>query len=129
MKKENVIGVALVKRACPLCGSLHDAEIVMNTRLTTGQAKNVEDLHGKTVGYLDKPCDECIKHSELGVILIQVDESKTEDHRNPWRTGLITVIKQEAAERIFSREFPNGPMGRAAFVTTEAWNQIGLPNN
>ena len=33
-----------------------------------------------------EPCDECKGYMDQGVILISVDESKTDDPQNPWRS-------------------------------------------
>lgn len=80
---------------------------------------------------LDKaPCDECKKLMELGIILISVDEKKSEGNmQNPWRTGGWVVIKEEAVRRIFE----DAPIldqildKRMAFISDEAWDTIGLP--
>lgn len=105
------------------CGKTHNAEIVMNTRLTPSEAAKVKDLHGKVIGYMDKPCDECQSLIAQGTLLIQCDESKTDDTKNPYRTGKQCVVKPEAAQRIFGMP----PTQRVAFVTIEAWDKIGLP--
>lgn len=75
------------------------------------------------------PCDECLGYMERGIILISVDEDKTEDENNPWRSGGWCVVKDEAVkrmqfnpeeeERIFNR--------RVAFLTDEVWEMFELP--
>lgn len=77
-----------------------------------------------------EPCDECKKLMELGIILISVDEKKSEGNMsNPWRTGGWVVIKEEAVRRIFE----GAPIldqildKRMAFISDEAWDKIGLP--
>ena len=79
MSKEKLLGVALVKEACPLCGAAEDGPIVMNTRLGPQRAKDVEELHGKVVGYMDKPCSQCQGLLDQGFLLIGVIEEKTDD--------------------------------------------------
>lgn len=124
MSKENTLGVALVKRACPICAHVEDAEIVLNRVLTSFRAKEVEALHGQVIGYTEKPCKECQKLMEQGFLLIQVDESKTDDHSNPWRTGKQCVIKREVAERIFINVDLSK---RVAFMPINAWEKLKLP--
>lgn len=53
--------VALVRRRCPVLGTDHDAEIILHTRF--GDVKN---MHGKVVGWLDKPCEEAVAKYGLG---------------------------------------------------------------
>ncbi len=67
---------------------------------------------------------------ELGIILISVDEKKSDGNmQNPWRTGGWVVIKEEAVRRIFE----GAPIldqvldKRMAFISDEAWDTIGLP--
>lgn len=124
MKKEkNTLGVALVKRACFLCGKIEDAEIVMNTVLVESLAKKVEDMHGQVVGYLDKPCEECRGMMSKGFLLIGVIEAKTEDRRNPYRSGNQWVITRDAAMKMFKHEdLKKG----AAFIDVDVARNIGL---
>lgn len=123
MTKEKILGVALTKEACRLCGKEVDGPIVMNSRLTKNEAKKAEDLHGECIGYAEKPCEECQGLMKQGFLLIECDESKTEDHSNPWRTGRQWVIKQEAAKRIFQ----NADLSKgAAFIPIEVSDMLGL---
>lgn len=126
VKMEEKLGVALVKRACPLCGKAEDGESVMNTRLTKGVADKVKALHGQVVGYTKKPCDDCADMMSKGFLLIGVDEAKTEDRANPYRTGRQWVITHDAARRAFPAEFLKRGAG---FITTEASEKMGLPAN
>lgn len=120
--KGNNLGVALCKEACPLCGKLEDGPILLNTRLTPGEAKKVESLHGQTIGYMDKPCSECQDMMSKGFLLIGVDEEKTEDRKNPYRTGHQWVITHEAAKQLFNNSGDKG----VAFLDIKAAKQIGL---
>lgn len=77
-----------------------------------------------------EPCAECQKLMELGIILISVDEKKSDgDMQNPYRTGGWCVVKEEAVRRMFD----DGPIldsvlkYRMAFIEDEAWDKIGLP--
>ena len=117
---ENKLGVALVNEVCFLCGEKRE-EIVMNSILTESKAKAVEELHGKTVGYF--MCDTCTKALKTGIGLIECDEAKTDDKSNPWRTGRICVIKEEAFDRIFTDVDKSK---RILFIPIEVSEEIGL---
>ena len=53
------LGVSLVKYLCPICGNEAEEGIIMNSLLTKKNAKAVEQLHGKTIGFAEHPCKEC----------------------------------------------------------------------
>ena len=68
-------------------------------------------LFGKLKGDAEAPrsvttggvCDECEKAKAAGAIfLIEVDEEKTTDEKNPWRTGRLAGVKEEAIRRIIT---------------------------
>jgi hypothetical protein len=75
------------------------------------------------------PCDDCKKLMTLGVILLSVDESRTDDPQNPYRTGGFAIVKDsyirsavvppELAEDICKH--------RVAFIPDHAWDGLGLP--
>lgn len=124
MEEGNKLGVALTKEACHACGTLVDGPIIMNTELTNEAAKDAEDLHGRVIGYLEKPCDHCQELMSQGFLLIGVDEDKTEDESNPYRSGHQWVIKNEIADLVFpdvSKELGY------AFISTKIAHGIGLP--
>lgn len=121
---KNEIGVALVKEACPICGAAHDGPIVMNRTLSEHRAKKVEALHGKVVGYMDKPCDDCQKLMDQGFLLIGVIEEKTDDKSNPWRSGHQWVVTHDYANRLFDGEPPTIGM---SFIDIKMAKAIGLP--
>lgn len=101
MKSESNFGVAMATLICPVCGKDCDSVILMNQRLTPKAKDEVEELHGKTIGYSDKPCSDCKEILEEKDILIEVDLSKTNDKSNPYRTGrLILVEKGTVASQI-----------------------------
>ena len=51
---------------------------------------------------LDKiPCNECRELAKQGIVLISVKDGEAGD--NPYRTGKIIVIKDEAFERILGK--------------------------
>ena len=99
---EKLLGTALVKRLCPVCLKEQDSEILMNTVLTEKNAKDVEKLHGKVIGFMDDACDECQEKlpPEKGTWFIVVDSEKTTDRENPYRIGSILGISKEYAMEI-----------------------------
>lgn len=123
---KNTLGIALVKEACPLCGHLEDGPIIMNTRLTEGRAKAVEDLNGKVIGFMEKPCKDCQDLMSKGYLLIGVVEDKSEkDMKNPYRSGNKWVVTHDFADRLFNGE--PGTKG-AAYIDVQAALKIGLPD-
>lgn len=122
MADRNTLGVALTKLICPVCQKEVDGDIVMNTRLTEHNAKKVEEMHGKVVGIKDEPCDECKESAPGGVFMIECDESKTEDVNNPWRTGRVVALKEEAFKRIFDTVPPK----KVCYVPIGVFEKIGI---
>lgn len=88
------LGVALTR--CFICGE--GKEIIMNTRLTKSLADKVRAMNGKAID--KEPCEKCKEYMKKGVIIIAVDESKTDDPENPYRTGGWWLVKEEALERV-----------------------------
>jgi hypothetical protein len=80
------------------CGE--DFQIILNTTLTKKAKNDVESLHGKVIGM--SPCDQCKKLMEQGIILIGIDNDKSDRNwyestlPNPYRTGEFVVIKDSA---------------------------------
>ena len=99
---EKLLGTALVKRLCSICLKEQDSEILMNNVLTEKNAKEVENLHGKVVGFLDDGCDECKEKlpPEKGTWFIVVDSEKTTDRNDPYRTGFIFGVSKEYAMKL-----------------------------
>ena len=124
MKEKDIIGTALVHENCPICAKKINEHIMMNSTLTEKNAEEIKSLHNKSVGYSEEPCDECKEHKKQGFIFIEVDESKTEDKSNPYRTGNMWVIKKEAAERIITNK-DIIDVG-ASFIDMIVAKQIGL---
>jgi hypothetical protein len=124
---ENKLGVALTKEACPLCGSLHDKEIVMNTRLSESLAKKVEELHGKVTGLMKHPCDSCKDMMSKGFLLIGIVEEKSgKTYAEIYRSGNQWVISNESAAHIFEGN-PQLEKG-FSFIDVKAAEKLGLPD-
>lgn len=77
-----------------------------------------------------EPCDECVGFMKQGVILISVDESKTDDPQNPWRSGCGVVVSEDFIRRTVQPELAEQILKqRVSFVPDEAWDLLGLPRD
>jgi hypothetical protein len=76
-----------------------------------------------------EPCDTCKGYMQQGIILISVDEKKTDDMKNPWRSGGWVVVKDALIERaVSSVELRDDILKkRVAFLPDEVWDRFGLP--
>jgi len=76
-------------------------------------------------------CDECRGLMKKGVIFISVDEARSTDLNNPYRTGGWCVIKDDAVRRMISVAskglLEDILKKRVAFVPDDAWDLMGLP--
>lgn len=91
---ENKIEVALVHEIFPICGKPINEQILMNKILSKKYAKEIENLHGKAIGYSRTACEDCSKYKDEAVMCIAIDETKSEPN-NPYRTGQISGIKKD----------------------------------
>ena len=75
-----------------------------------------------------EPCAQCIKYMEMGVIVISVDEKKSEDLKNPCRTGGWWVMKDEALKRFVKPPelLESILKSRVCFMPDETCRQLGL---
>lgn len=89
------LGVSIVKYLCPICGKEADNGIIMNSLLTEENAKEVEKLHNKAIGYADHACKECATYKDKAVFFVGIDASKS-TKTDPYRTGQIVGVKKEA---------------------------------
>lgn len=76
-----------------------------------------------------EPCDECKEHMAQGVVLISVDEARSTDMKNPYRTGGWCVVTDDMIERLIEpAELREAILRqRVAFLPDEAWEMLGLP--
>ncbi len=126
MSTENNVGVALTKEACPICAELSDGGLVINTRLDKSTKDKVESLHGQCIGFADKPCEECEKYMKHGIIVITIDESKTEDMNNPYRTGGFFVVTPNSISEYFDDISKEILEKRVCFMEHQVAKNIGL---
>lgn len=64
---ENKIGIALVHEICPICGKPMNEQILMNSVLSKKYAKEIENVHGKAIGYSKTACEDCSKYKDEAV--------------------------------------------------------------
>ena len=75
-----------------------------------------------------EPCDECKGYMKQGVIIISVDEKKTDDRRNPYRTGGWVVVRDSFIKKAFNKDIGKEVLKkRICFVPDKAWSTMGLP--
>ena len=116
--------VALCKEICPLCGSLQDGPLLMNTSFSTRQAEQVKALDGKVIGIMPEPCKSCKTMMSQGFLLIGVIEEKTTDRKNPYRSGHIWVVRLEQAVKVFGEKATNAGAG---FIDVKIAEKLHLP--
>jgi hypothetical protein len=125
----NKIGVALVKRLSPCCAKPVDGEIYMNTRLSTKAAKEVESMNDKVVGWSDDYCDVCKGYMKTAIMAVLYDETKTTDMANPYRTGQLYGLTEDAVKRLFGydEEFLEAAMKhRMFYLSAQVGEEIGI---
>lgn len=125
MAEKNKLGVALTKELCPICAKEMDGAILINKKLTSGEAKKVENLHGKVVAWSKELCPSCKDMKSKGFILIGAVEAKTTDNTNPYRSGNIWCVKEEVADQLFAPH-PR-PASGVAFIDVTVADQMKLP--
>lgn len=101
---EDKIGVALVHEICPICGKPMNEQIFMNKILSKKYAKEIENLHGKTIGYSRTACEDCLKYKDEVVMCIAIDETKSKPN-NLYRTGQIVGVRKDFQLFIDKPEF------------------------
>jgi len=124
MKDSSIIGVALAKERCPVCGKDFDGPIIMNSVLTEKRAKEVEALNGKVIGMANKPCHECQVMIDQGIVIIEIDGTKCQESgpEGPYRTGMMFCMTEEAFKRIFNELPPE----RICYMTDDFTKKLGL---
>lgn len=116
--------VALTKLACPVCGTPQNGDLVMNTRLTTTDAEKVKAMHQQVVGYMKEPCDKCKELMAQGFLFIGVVAAKTDDPKNPYRSGNQWVVTHDYARRLYDGKPPEKGV---AFIDVLDAQSLGFP--
>jgi hypothetical protein len=122
-------GVAPCLLTCPIC--LEKSSIAlpgMKIRKIAAELKSTPEKVMRE-GWLDhNPCNKCQGYMEMGIVLIGVDPEKTEDMKNPYRTGRMSVISEGFVRRVFSPEIVEDICSqRVCFVPNEVFEQLGIP--
>jgi uracil DNA glycosylase len=115
-----------VNPAIPLCFFCLKSK---NELILAGKMKNDQEAP-KNMVWDKRPCTECEGWMKQGIILISVDESKTEDNENPYRSGGWAVVKDDLIKRVLEKSpelLEDILRKRVAFMPDEAWDIIGLP--
>ena len=108
---------------CFVC--MKDVGVVLFGRLRG----DVEAPRQVCLGPNSPPCRECQEHMRKGVILVSVDEAKSVDLQNPWRTGGWVVVREAFVKRVFrpSELVETVLRRRMAFMPDETWDLLELP--
>jgi len=119
----NKLGTAIPK--CFFCGKDKNV-ILINKRLAANSAQQVNDMNGQIID--KEPCEKCKGYMKMGIILIGVDEKKSTDVQNPYRTGQFVVVKDEVINDIVeSIQLKNEIIdARMAFVPSEVLKMLGI---
>lgn len=122
----NNFEVSLCKEQCFICGKETEGPIIMNSLLTEKAANEVKQLHNKCIGYSEEICSDCKKLAEQGLIVLEIDASKSESG-NPYRTGNMWVIKSDCALAKDMKDFIINKFGcEFVFVDKECVKQLGF---
>lgn len=80
--------------AYPVCG-LDKAKIKVDSGYKHETIPNqLLELENQTIGFMDEPCEDCLKLTEQGEIVLGIDLAKTKDKFNPYRTGHKVLVKK-----------------------------------
>jgi hypothetical protein len=83
-----------------------DEHILIDTRIRDKPGKLETEVHNKAIGIANELCPDCKEKIGEGTYMIEIDPAKTEDMRNPWRTGNIIGVTRSFWERNFDAPFP-----------------------
>lgn len=100
---------------CFICGKETNL-ILFGTSYKDENSKTVEAPRTVCTGQLCGTCQKVI--DEGGIFFIAVKDG--EHGNNPYRTGQITAIKEEAVQRVF----PDFPYKKVNYIEESAYKQI-----
>lgn len=114
-------GVNPVVPVCFFCGG--PKQEVILTGLLPG------DVEAPRGVYDVEPCDGCKRIMAAGIIVISIDEAKTTDPKNPWRTGGWCAVREQAIRRLRLAPALEADIlrRRVVFITDEAYDAVGFP--
>lgn len=122
------ISVAVVYKACPICGKVNESEseILVSTKpLSKKCNQQVRALHNKVVGFSKNPCKTCQEYLDKGALfIIGVIEEKCEEGQPPYRSGdLVGITKTSEFYKNLPDEYKKKD---AMFMDVKLMKQIGL---
>lgn len=94
--ENDVIGVALAKEICPICGKEISGPLLINRELTPSHKRSVEKLNGKVIGLSNKACDICAAFKDSAVFFIGIDTDKSNKESGIYRTGQVVGVRKES---------------------------------
>ena len=100
---------------CFICGK-EISVVLFGTSYKDENGKTTEAPRNVCTGGLCGTCQKVI--DEGGIFFIAVKDG--EQGENPWRTGQIIAIKEEAVQRMF----PNFPYKKINYIEESAYKQI-----
>ena len=121
--------MGMIKEHCPACTKIFEYGIAISKRIfhsEDGKNKFEKELENP-IGISDEFCNECKEHAAKGIIFVGVDEEKTEDNKNPWRTGLFAVVKDEAVKKFISEPLLSKVLKvRMCYIDQKVAESLGL---
>ena len=126
MSKDN-FAVGIVNYACPICGKTAQTDVIMNSKLTKKAAQEIREANGKVVGYSDTACEECAKHKDEVVYIVEINASLSQPN-NPYRTGYIWGVKPDIPLITDNENYVLTTKDgvRFMFMDKEAANELGF---
>lgn len=106
---------------CYFCGKERGLVLWGKSRLGDAKAE-------RKVVMNKEPCDECANLMRQGIMLISVRDGETAE--NPFRTGKIAVVTEEALKRVIVQPELADTFckTRVGFIEDSVWTAIGLPS-
>lgn len=117
---------ALVYKACPCCGKKDEeqSEIVLHTRFG-----DLSEIHNKITGF-GHLCKQCQELTAKAIACVVVDSSKSDDMKNPYRTGNLFGLSEEWCNKCFKEPMAKEVITRRMFyMDYKDAIAIGLPVN
>lgn len=109
---------------CFFCGESKNEIVLLGIKSKAITGSEEAPMRGPVFDH--EPCDKCAELMKRGILLISVRDG--ESGNNPYRTGRLCVIREEAFKRIFfGLPCENALKCRFAFVEDAVWRAIGLP--
>jgi len=103
---------------CFICGEVK--HLLLDKRLKNSLPQNAV--------YDKEPCDKCKEVMKEGIFFIGVKDGQTEEEKeNPYRTGQILALKDEAVKKILHGDMLKDVLKkRLCYVEEAVLKQIGL---